>query len=364
MRSAGLRKSQVKIPSQEAKKNRPTESNEPMRDRKRKRRWLVVVGLVVMVIGGVLVLKHLLGMPGKSFAGTAPAFDEAALGLRKQLEADVRTLAAEIGERNTIDSRPLKRAARWVESRLASGGGTVARQEFDVGGVTCENLELELGGGAQKREIVIVGAHYDSAPGTPGADDNGSGVAALLALAERLRGVERSRTLRFVAFTNEEPPHFQGTDMGSLRYAKRCRERGENVVAMLSLETIGYFSDAEGSQKYPFPLSWFYPSQGNFIGFVGDRASGDLTRRVVASFRTHGHLPSEGAVLPSVLPGVGWSDHWSFWQSGYPAVMVTDTAPFRNPNYHESSDLPDTLDYDRFTRVVLGLEKVIAELVL
>jgi hypothetical protein len=161
---------------------------------------------------------------------------------------------------------------------------------------------------------------------------------------------------------NEEPPHFQSTDMGSVRYARRCRERGENVVAMLSLETIGYFSEREGSQKYPFPLSYFYPSQGNFIGFVGNRASRQLVRDVVGSFRTHARFPSEGAVLPAALPGVGWSDHWAFWQSGYPAVMVTDTAPFRNPNYHEASDLPDTLDYDRFARVVAGLEKVIAEL--
>lgn len=334
-----------------------------MRDQRQTRKLLVLVGLLVVIILGVLVLKHLLGMPGESFSGTAPAFDAGALALRKQLESDVRMLASEIGERNTAHPKELERAARWVESRLASGGGTVARQEFDVAGVTCENLELELTGREKKRELVIIGAHYDSAPGTPGADDNGSGVAALLALAERFSNVERNRTLRFVAFTNEEPPYFQGAEMGSLRYAKRCKERGENVVAMISLETIAYFSDREGSQKYPFPLSWFYPSQGNFIGFVGDRSSGELTRELVAAFRKHGHLPSEGAVLPSVLPGVGWSDHWSFWQSGYPAVMVTDTAPFRNPNYHEPSDLPDTLDYDRFTRVVLGLEKVIAELV-
>lgn len=315
-----------------------------------------------MTLGGLLVLKKLLGMPGASFSGKPPALDENALGLKQELERDVRALAGEIGERNTEHPEALARAARWVESRLATRGGSVTRQEFQVDGVTCENLELELLGGEKKHELVIVGAHYDSAPGTPGADDNASGVAALLALADRLRGAERARTLRFVAFVNEEPPYFQGTDMGSLRYAKRCRERGERVVAMLSLETIGYFSDAEGSQKYPFPLSWFYPSQGNFIGFVGDGASGDLTRELVASFRRHGTLPSEGAVLPSVLPGVGWSDHWSFWQSGYPAVMVTDTAPFRNPSYHAASDVPDALDYERFTRVVLGLERVIAEL--
>lgn len=302
------------------------------------------------------------GMPGESFQGELAALSDDDRALQERLVRDVRELATDIGERNTANPERLERAARWVEAGLERGGEKVSRQEFDVRGVTCANLELELPGGARKREIVVVGAHYDSAPGTPGADDNGSGVAALLALAERLRARERSRTLRFVAFVNEEPPYFQGTDMGSLRYARRCRERGENVVAMLSLETIGYFSEREGSQKYPFPLSWFYPSQGNFIGFVGNRASRELTRELVGSFRQHVRFPSEGAVLPSALPGVGWSDHWAFWQSGYPAVMVTDTAPFRNPNYHEPSDLPDTLNYDRFARVVAGLEKVIAEL--
>lgn len=303
------------------------------------------------------------GMPGESFQGELATLDDGERALRERLVRDVRELVSDIGERNTAHPERLELAARWVEAGLLRGGGTVSRQEFDVAGVTCANIELELPGGAKKREVVVVGAHYDSAPGTPGADDNGSGVAGLLALAERLGRVERSRTLRFVAFVNEEPPYFQSTDMGSVRYARRCRERGENVVAMLSLETIGYFSEREGSQKYPFPLSYFYPSRGNFIGFVGNRTSRDLVREVVGSFRTHARFPSEGAVLPAALPGVGWSDHWAFWQSGYPAVMVTDTAPFRNPNYHEASDLPDTLDYDRFARVVTGLEKVIAELV-
>jgi hypothetical protein len=132
---------------------------------------------------------------------------------------------------------------------------------------------------------------------------------------------------------------------------------------MLSLESIGYYSSEPGTQHYPPPLGFFYPSRGDFIAFVGNPASRALVRRVVERFRAEARFPAEGAALPAVLPGVGWSDQWAFWQAGYPAVMVTDTAPFRNPNYHRSSDEPDTVDFDRLARVVAGLESVIVDLV-
>jgi hypothetical protein len=151
--------------------------------------------------------------------------------------------------------------------------------------------------------------------------------------------------------------------MGSLVYAKRCQARGEQISAMISLETIGYFSDAPHSQKYPSPgLGVFYPTTGNFISFVGNFPSRGLVRRAIGLFREQGKIPAEGAALPSIVPGVGWSDQWSFWQCGYPAIMVTDTAPFRYPYYHMSSDTPAKLDYDRFALVVSGMEKVIVEL--
>jgi hypothetical protein len=169
--------------------------------------------------------------------------------------------------------------------------------------------------------------------------------------------------LRFVAFVNEEPPYFVSEQMGSLVYAKRCKARGDQISAMISLETIGYFSDAQRSQTYPSAvLGAVYPTTGNFIGFVGNFGSRALVRRAVALFRQEAKLPSEGAALPSFVPGAGWSDHWAFWQCGYPAIMVTDTAPFRYPYYHEAADTPDKLDYDRFALVVSGLEKTIAEL--
>ncbi|MBK7580434.1 MAG: M28 family peptidase [Myxococcales bacterium] len=305
-----------------------------------------------------------LKMPGKSHAGPLAPLDADGLVLRRALESEVQVLASEIGERNVGTPAGLAKAARHVEAALARSGRAVGVQSYLVGGVECTNFEVELRGSKTPDEIVLVGAHYDSAPGTPGADDNASGSAALLQLALRLSALPRppARTLRFVAFVNEEPPYFQTADMGSLRYARRCRERGEKIVAMLSLETIGYFSDAEGSQQYPPPLGLFYPTRGDFIGFVGNPGSKELVRQAVGVFRDKARFPSQGAAVPGALPGVGWSDHWAFWQEGYPAIMVTDTAPFRNPNYHRAGDTPDRMDFERMTRVVLGVEQVLLAL--
>lgn len=283
---------------------------------------------------------------------------------RADLESYVVTLAEEIGERNLAKERQLEIAAKYLESSLGINnmGYRVARHEFKVGSVSCYNLEVELEGERMKDEIVIVGAHYDSARGTPGANDNGTGVAALLCLAHAFVGSENARTLRFVAFANEEEPHFQTETMGSQRYAKRCRERGEVIVAMLCLETLGYYSDEEGSQKYPEGLAEKYPSTGNFVAFVSNIASRPLLEKAVSAFRRATPFPVEQGAFPPDIPGVAWSDHWSFWQAGYPALMVTDTAPFRYPHYHEPSDTPDKVDFDRLFEVVLGLENVVREL--
>jgi hypothetical protein len=300
-------------------------------------------------------------MPGRSHAGALPPAGDPTRETAKALEGHVRELATTIGERNVGRYEALKASEKYLERTFKDLGYDVDRQTFSVGAAACSNLAVERAG--KTREIVVIGAHYDSAIGAPGADDNGSGTAALLVLARLFAKREGRRALRFVAFVNEEPPYFQNAGMGSREYARRCRERGDAVVAMLSLETMGYFSDREGSQKYPMLFSAFYPSQGNFIGFVGDVASRDLVRRVVGTFRASAAFPSEGAALPAAIPGVGWSDQWSFWQEGYRAVMVTDTAPFRYPYYHTSEDTPDKLDYERFARVTLGLEKVIDDLV-
>lgn len=318
----------------------------------------LVLGAAIVLL---LVLESLmLRMPGESHRGELAPLTETEQKILAEIRRDVEKLAGDIGERNLAHPEELRAAARFIESAFAGAGHEPRRQIYDVRGTACENLEVELSGSS---EIVIVGAHYDSVLGAPGANDNGTGVAAMLALARRFSGQKPRRTLRFVAFANEEPPHFQTAEMGSVVYAQRSRERGENVVAMLSLETLGHYDDAEGSQVYPPPIGLFYPSTGNFVGFVSNVASRKLLRDVVGDFRSHTRFPSEGAALPAVIPGVGWSDHWAFWQAGYPALMVTDTAPFRYPHYHTNADTPDKIDYERLARVVAGLERSIRRLV-
>ncbi|NIO04213.1 MAG: M28 family peptidase [Proteobacteria bacterium] len=302
-------------------------------------------------------------MPGKSYRGPMPPLSEQERMLRDALRQDVEKLAGEIGERNLGLYRGLAAAADYLEVSFTKTGSEVHRQEYEVAGMTCANIEVEIPGSDQAGEIVIVGAHYDSVDGSPGANDNATGVAAVLALNRLLAERKASRTLRFVAFANEEPPFFQSSHMGSLVYARHCRRRGEKVVAMLSLETIGYYSDHEGSQHYPFPFGIFYPSTGNFIGFVGNTLSRRLVRDLVASFRRHAKYPSQGGALPGFIPGIGFSDHWAFWQQGYPAAMVTDTAPFRYPYYHTASDTPEKVQYDRMARVVAGLAGVITDII-
>ena len=299
-------------------------------------------------------------MPGKNVSVAAPLSPDE-MALREELRRDVQTLAGDIGERNMIRYSQLNAAAEFIENSFSRVGLRPRRDTYELNGRACHNIEGEIHG--VRPEIVLVGAHYDSVFGGPGANDNGSGVAALLALARSFSGKIGQQTLRFVAFVNEEPPFFQTPQMGSFVYASRCKQRGDKIAAMISLETIGYFSDAPHSQKYPAPgLGIFYPTTANFIGFVGNFHSRALVRRAISLFRAQQKIPSEGAALPAFIPGVSWSDQWSFWQHGFPAMMVTDTALFRYRHYHEPTDTPDKLDYDRFALVVSGLENVIVDL--
>jgi hypothetical protein len=335
----------------------------------RGRRWVLrILGVLFglfLLLGMVIVMAwwNMVRMPGTSFQGTLPAADDALRSLAAELRQDLVRLATEIGERN-IEKHPqsLTQAAEWIEGELTKAGYEVHRQEYDVSGTTCCNIEAELWGTKTPDEIIVIGAHYDSAWGTPGADDNGSGIVGVLALARRFAQQKTDRTIRFVAFVNEELPYFQTEQMGSWVYAKRCRQRNEKIVTMFSLEMLGYFSDEPGSQNYPSPLDMLYPTTGNFIGFVGNMQSSGLVQQVVAAFRQFEPFPAEGGAPPEAIPGVGFSDHWSFWQEGYPALMVTDTAMYRYRYYHEAEDTPDKIDYERMARVVRGLEKVIAML--
>ncbi|NIR51818.1 M28 family peptidase [candidate division KSB1 bacterium] len=301
-------------------------------------------------------------MPGKSHEGPLPPLTEKERSLQGLLRQYVEKLAGDIGERNVVQYQNLSSAADFIDSALRKTGYDIRRQTFEVSGRKCQNIEVELAGQVQKEEIVVIGAHYDSVIDCPGANDNATGVAALLALAQAFADKSIPKTLRFVAFVNEEPPYFTTSSMGSLVYAKSCRERGDNIVTMFSLETIGYYVQQKGSQRYPFPVGLFYPSTGNFIAFVGNLSSRSLVRETVASFRRVAKFPSEGGALPGIIPGVGWSDHWAFWQAGYPALMVTDTAPFRYPFYHTAQDTPDKIHYEQLARVVSGLKLVITDL--
>jgi len=301
-------------------------------------------------------------MPSDSFRGPLPPLTEEQRRLEEELRASVQQLAGTIGERNLFRHKQLSEAADYIRTTLARTGYEVRQHTYEVAGQPCENLEVEVRGKEHPDEIILIGAHYDSVQGSPGANDNATGVAAMLALAKAFAKTVFSRTLRFVAFTNEEPPFFQSRYMGSRVYAQRSHERGEKIVLMLSLETIGYYSDEPGSQGYPFPFSFFYPSTANFIAFVSNMKNASWVRQLLTAFRRHAQLPSEGGALWEWIPGVAWSDHWSFWKEGYPAVMVTDTAPNRYPHYHTATDTPDKVDFARMARVVSGLQGIIGGL--
>lgn len=320
----------------------------------------VLLLFVAMVF--IAIILYMTAMPGRSFSGPFPPLTSEETQIKTNLTRHIYHLAGEIGERNVIAYEPLQKTAQYIENNLRDSGYEVKSQEYVVQMRKVRNLIAEIPGSAKAKEIVVVGAHYDTVYDCPGADDNSSGVAALLDLARLLKGSHPARTVRFVAFVNEEPPWFKTDDMGSLVYAEQAHKLNENIVAAISIETIGMYSDAEGSQQYPAGFKFLYPSKGNFIAFIGNLGSRGLVRDAVHSFRASTKFPSEGSAVPAAVPGVGWSDHWAFWEQGYPAIMVTDTAIFRNPNYHQPTDQPDTLDYERMARVVHGLAHVVTDL--
>lgn len=279
-----------------------------------------------------------------------------ALDVRERLEAIVRTLAETIGPRSYRDTASLAAAADFITQSFQAGGYTVTFQPYEVKGQTYRNIVAERRGTEEPDRVLIVGAHYDTVEGTPGADDNASGVAVLLELA-RLHAETRFRkTVRFVAFTLEEPPFFRSRQMGSRVYARSLKARGEQVEGMLCLEMVGYYSQEKGSQSFPFFwLRWRYPTTGNFITVVSNSDSEPLQMQVRDALKANMALPVETFTGPWWIPGVDFSDHSSFWKEDYPAVMLTDTAYLRNPHYHRDSDKPDTLDYGAMTELVQGM---------
>jgi len=276
-----------------------------------------------------------------------------ALGAR--LMGHVRVLAGDIGERNLFQPRGLNAAAEYIRQAWTAQGVPVIEEAFQVGGQRSANLVAELRGSSRAGEIVLVGAHYDSLIGTPGANDNATGIAVLLELARVLTQTVPARTVRLVAFVNEEPPYFRSEAMGSRVHARNARRRDENIAVMISLETIGYYTNAPGSQRYPFPFGAFYPATGNFLGVVGNLSSRHLVIDFMRHFMAASDFPVEGTATFSWIPGVDWSDHWAFWKEGYPALMLTDTAPYRYPEYHTARDLPDKVNGREFARAAHGI---------
>jgi Zn-dependent M28 family amino/carboxypeptidase len=271
----------------------------------------------------------------------------------RRLARHVRRLAAEIGERNVWRPEALQAAASYIREEWTAQGYVVREQGYEAGGCPCANLEA-VAPTADGGPVTVIGAHYDSVQGSPGANDNGSGVAALLELSRLLAG-GCDLQLRFVAFVNEEPPFFATPLQGSEVYARQARRDHLNVELMISLETLGYYSAHERSQAYPPLLARFYPARGDFVAMVSNLRSLAKLRRFVKAFRASTRFPAEYLASPPFLPGVAWSDHRAFWRQGFPALMVTDTAFYRYPYYHTALDTADRVCCAELADVTLGL---------
>jgi len=327
------------------------------------RTWILLVSLALLAVLSLLAYRIMIDVkprPSRTNPGRSHRSEIEALQTR--LMAHVTVLGETIGERHLGRPQALQAAADYIREAWTRYGLLVSEERFEVGGQGVKNLIVEVKGSDRPEEIVVVGAHYDSAPGTPGANDNGTGVALLLEMARVLRHETFQRTIRYVAFVNEEPPYFFSEHMGSRVHARGARRRGENIVAMISLETIGYYSAIARTQRYPFPFGVFYPHTGDFLTVVGNLPSRALVVAFLRHFMTATDFPVEGAATFEWIPGVNWSDHWSFWTEGYPAIMLTDTAPFRYPHYHSAHDLPDQVVAPEFARAAHGIIAAVREL--
>jgi len=283
--------------------------------------------------------------------------------LETALREHVAALAQDIGPRTPFDGDGMDRAARYVADSFSEAGLEVSEQAYGFQGKRVANLIATPPAAARSTRYYVIGAHYDTVPSTPGADDNASAVAVMLELARRLATKPATPPLRFVAFTLEEEPAFVTPHQGSRIFVHEQQKAGDRIAAALVLEMVGYTSPR---QDYPFVLRWAgYPSHGEFIGIIGNWRSRRIGRTVLRGFRSNPRLPVEALTVPfdgRVLPATRLSDHASFWDAGIPALMVTDTAFFRNPHYHLPSDTPDTLDFDFMAELVDSLELAVEEL--
>lgn len=278
----------------------------------------------------------------------------------ERLESHVRTLAEDLTPRDAEHPERLAPVAEYIEAQLAPYADRLRDQPYEVDNTTVRNVMGHFG--PESGERIVIGAHYDTAGPHPGADDNASGVAGLVELARLLHRETLSSPVELVSYPLEEPPYFYTRQMGSFIHARSLKEQDVAVRAMLSLEMIGYFTDDPKSQQFPlFVLRPFYPSEGTFIAVVGRWGWGqvDLVRAVRAGMRASTSFPVHSINAPRIVPGVAFSDHLNYWHAGYDAVMITDTAFYRNPHYHAPTDTPETLDYDRMAQVVDGVRGAI-----
>lgn len=318
--------------------------------------------LCLIAVTAFAGLRWLIVHPLHSGRRALPPLDAEQIALAASLEAHVTAIASRPHNLHFPDA--LEAAARYIENTLATMGLMTRAQTFTCGSREVRNIEVvfEPPDADATTPTLVVGAHYDSPDDSPGANDNGTGVAALIEIVRIASARPTAVRLRFVFFVNEEQPWGKTPDMGSLRHALALRETGEPVIGMLALETLGHFSDRPGSQRFPFPFGLLYGNRGDFVAFVGMLSGRAFVHRAIREFRQVSAVPSIGGVAPRAIEGIDLSDHWAYDQAGFPAAMVTDTAPFRNPYYHQRFDLPATVDYPMLARITQGLGAMVDRL--
>ncbi|MDD2805877.1 MAG: M28 family peptidase [Elusimicrobiales bacterium] len=322
-----------------------------------KRRLLQLFGIAAACAAGLALSMLGWNMFAPAYTGGPTLTGQA------ELKAAVTTLSVDIGPRDLYNNNlpRLRRAEDYITARFKAAGCAVEVQEYLASGVKVKNISCVKTGASAPGEVIVVGAHYDTF-NNPGADDNASGTAGVLALADYAKGRTYARTVKFAAFVNEEPPFFRGEGMGSKIYADAAAARGEDIRAALVLEMIGYFSEARFSQRYPPLVGVFLPDRGNFIAQVSNIASRELAGRADRAFRGASDLPLATVSLPSFVRGADFSDHRSFWAHGWPAVMFTDTSFYRTPHYHKATDLPATLNFEHMAAFLDGMRAVLDDL--
>ena len=277
--------------------------------------------------------------------------------IKKGMESDIEYLQ-KLGPRNSENEKTynqLRQCEEWIRQRWESQGYVVKKHTFSIREKEYSNLEIEIKGRTLSSEIIIISAQYDTLPDSPGANNNGSGIAILFQLSQLLRKRTPDRTLRLLNFVNEEDPFFGTEMMGSFQYAKKCRRQGEDIRVMLSLDALGVYKNEPGSQRLPFPFSIFYPDRGNFLAFIGNLQSRKYVKEVTKGFKKGSSFQIQAGVAPEWAKGGAWSDHSSFWKFGYPGIMVTDTGGFRSAYHTTKEDTMERLNFEAMSRIVIGM---------